>query len=100
MREEEGKLLDWVEQEAARRKRREARDRARALPKFELGRATGHGRRRAVRRREARVSGGGRVARKPVPRRCPRYVSESAYTEEIQAGTRWATHRRDADWPS
>ena len=35
-REEEQKLLDWVEQEAARRKRREARDRARALPKFEL----------------------------------------------------------------
>ena len=30
------KLLDWVEQEAERRKRREARDLARALPKFEL----------------------------------------------------------------
>ena len=36
VREEEQKLLDWVEQEAERRKRREARDRARALPKFEL----------------------------------------------------------------
>jgi hypothetical protein len=37
LKEEEQKLLDWVEQEAARRKRREARDRAHALPKFELG---------------------------------------------------------------
>ena len=33
---EEQKLLDWVEEEAARRKRREALDRARALPRFEL----------------------------------------------------------------
>ena len=37
LKEEEQKLLDWVEQEAARRKRREARERALALPKFELG---------------------------------------------------------------
>ena len=36
LKEEEAKLLDWVEEEAARRKRREALDRARALPKFEL----------------------------------------------------------------
>ncbi|MGH9202438.1 MAG: TolB family protein, partial [Vicinamibacterales bacterium] len=36
VREEEQKLLSWVAQEAERRKRREARDRARALPKFEL----------------------------------------------------------------
>src|SRR5689334_2789314 len=37
IKEEEAKLLDWVEQEAARRKRREELDRGRALPKFELG---------------------------------------------------------------
>src|SRR5688572_23894513 len=36
LKDEEAKLLDWVEEEAARRKRRESLDRARALPKFEL----------------------------------------------------------------
>src|SRR6185295_19609497 len=37
IKEEEPKLIDWVEQEAARRKRREELDKSRALPKFELG---------------------------------------------------------------
>src|SRR6478609_596982 len=36
LKEEEPKILDWVEQEAARRKRREDLDKARALPKFEI----------------------------------------------------------------
>ena len=39
VKEEETKILNWVEQEAARRKRREDQDKARALPKFEIGRA-------------------------------------------------------------
>ncbi|HEX8028619.1 MAG TPA: hypothetical protein VF491_09165, partial [Vicinamibacterales bacterium] len=36
IKEEEVKILDWVEQEAARRKRREDLDKTRALPKFEI----------------------------------------------------------------
>ena len=84
LREEEGKLLDWVEQETARRKRREARDRARALPKFELAE------RQAV--VDAALSADEKhvylvVADRSQARsaQVPRYVSESAYTEEIPA---------------
>ncbi len=84
MRQEERELLDWVEQEAARRKRREARDQARALPKFELGE------RQAV--VDAVLSGDESfvflvVADRAQARNAqvPRYVSESAYTEEIPA---------------
>jgi len=83
LREEEQKLLDWVEQEAARRKRREARDRARALPKFELAE-----RQSIV---DAALAGDDThvflvVGERGQPRtaQVPRYVSESAYTEEIQ----------------
>jgi len=36
LKEEEPRILDWIEQEAARRKRREELDKSRALPKFEL----------------------------------------------------------------
>ncbi len=84
MRQEERELLDWVEQEAARRKRRETRDQARALPKFELGE------RQAV--VDAVLSGDETfvflvVADRAQARNAqvPRYVSESAYTEEIPA---------------
>jgi dipeptidyl aminopeptidase/acylaminoacyl peptidase len=84
MRDEEKQLLDWVEQEAARRQRREARDQARALPKFELAE------RQAV--VDAVLSGDETfvfmiVAERPQARNAqvPRYVSESAYTEEIPA---------------
>ncbi len=84
MREEEGKLLHWVEQEAARRKRREARDRARALPKFELAE------RQAV--VDAALSADEKhvylvVADRSQARtaQVPRYVSESGYTEEISS---------------
>ena len=35
LRREEAQILDWVEQERARRQRREARDAERALPRFE-----------------------------------------------------------------
>lgn len=81
-RDEEQKLLDWVEEEAARRKRREARDRARALPKFELAE-----RQSVV---DAALSADDTHALLVVADRAqsrtaqvPRYVSESAYTEEI-----------------
>ena len=84
MRAEEGKLLQWVEQEAARRKRREARDRARALPKFELAE------RQAV--VDAALSADEKHAYLVVADRSqartaqvPRYVSESGYTEEISS---------------
>jgi dipeptidyl aminopeptidase/acylaminoacyl peptidase len=87
LKSEEASLLDWVEQEAARRKRREARDRARALPKFELGE-----RQTIV---DAALSGDDTHAFLLVADRAqaraaqvPRYVSESAYTEEINARTK------------
>jgi dipeptidyl aminopeptidase/acylaminoacyl peptidase len=87
IKEEEGKLLDWVEEEAARRKRREALDRSRALPKFELAE-----RQTIV---DAALSGDGRFAFLLMNERgqsrasqVPRYVSESAFTEEINARTK------------
>jgi dipeptidyl aminopeptidase/acylaminoacyl peptidase len=86
LKEEEQKLIDWVEQEAARRKRREARDRARALPRFELGE------RQSI--ADAAVFGDDAyallvVADRPQARsaQVPRFVSESSYTEEINART-------------
>ncbi len=87
LKEEEAKLLDWVEEEAARRKRRDALDRARALPKFELAE------RQTI--ADAAVSGDGKVAFLVMNERAqsrasqvPRYVSESAFTEEINARTK------------
>ena len=87
LKEEEAKLLDWVEEEAARRKRREALDRARALPKFELAE------RQTI--ADAAVSADGTYAFLVVNERAqsrasqvPRYVSESAFTEEINARTK------------
>jgi dipeptidyl aminopeptidase/acylaminoacyl peptidase len=87
LKEEEQKLLDWVAQEAERRKRREARLEARALPKFEL-----------VERQsvvDAALSGDGAHAFLIVSERAqarasqvPRWVSESAYVEEISARTK------------
>jgi len=81
-KEEEQRLLDWVEQEAERRKRREARDRARALPKFEIGE------RQTI--SDAALSSDDTYAFLVVTDRAqartaqvPRFVSESAYTEEI-----------------
>lgn len=86
IREEEPKLLDWVEQEAARRKRREALDQARALPKFELTERQNIA--------DAAVSGDGKFVflvvndrAQPRTAQVPRFVSESSYTEEIQART-------------
>ena len=87
LKEEEQKLLDWVEQEAARRKRREARERALALPKFELGERQSvadaalladdtHVLLMVADRAQARTA------------QVPRFVSESAYTEEISARTK------------
>jgi dipeptidyl aminopeptidase/acylaminoacyl peptidase len=87
VREEERQLLDWVEREAERRKRREARERARALPKFELAE------RQTV--SDAALSGDEQYAFLVVTERgqartaqVPRYVSESSYTEEIAARTK------------
>ena len=83
VRDEERQLLQWVEEEAARRKRREARDRARALPRFELAE------RQAV--VDGVLSGDDTHAYLIVADRAParvaavpRFVSESAYTEDIQ----------------
>ena len=87
LKEEEAKLLDWVEEEAARRKRREHLDRARALPKFELAE------RQTI--ADAAVSGDGKFAflvmferAQPRASQVPRFVSESAFTEEISARTK------------
>ncbi len=86
IKEEETKILDWVEQEAARRKRREELDRARALPRFELAE-----RQTVI---DAALTGDGKFALLLVNDRAqsrtaqvPRFVSESSFTEEIQART-------------
>lgn len=87
LKEEEQKLLHWVEAETARRKRRESWDRARALPRFELGE------RQTI--ADAALSGDGKFAYLVVNDRAlsraaqvPRFVSESAFTEEINARTK------------
>lgn len=87
LKEEEQKLLDWVQQEAERRKRRDARDEARALPKFELAE------RQSV--ADAALSGNGAYAFLMVSEgaqsrasQVPRWVSESAYVEEIDTRTK------------
>ena len=84
VKEEEQKILDWVEQEAARRKRREQRDAARQLPKFEIGE------RQVV--ADAALSADETYAylminerAQPRASQVPRYVSESSYTEQINA---------------
>jgi dipeptidyl aminopeptidase/acylaminoacyl peptidase len=84
LKEEEQKLIDWVEQEAARRKRREARDAARQLPKFELSE------RQSVTDAALSADEGFAylvVSERAQPRasQVPRYVSESSYTESINA---------------
>ena len=82
LKEEQVKLLDWVEEEAARRKRREALDRARALPKFELADRQGIS--------DAAVSADGKFAflvvddgAQPRSAEVPRWVNETGYTEMI-----------------
>jgi dipeptidyl aminopeptidase/acylaminoacyl peptidase len=86
-REEEQKLLDWVEQEAERRKRREERDRARAVPKFELAeRQTVTDAAFSADEVHAYLVVNERAQARTV--QVPRYVSESAYTEEVQARTK------------
>ena len=87
LKDEEAKLLDWVEEEAARRKRREALDRARALPKFELAD------RQTI--ADAAVSGDGKFVFLVMQERgqsrasqVPRFVSESGFTEDINARTK------------
>ena len=87
IKEEESKILDWVEEEAARRKRREALDRSRALPKFELAD------RQTI--ADAALSGDGTFAFLVMSERAqsrasqvPRFVSESAFTEDINARTK------------
>lgn len=84
LKEEERALIDWVREEAERRRRREARDRERALPRLELGE-----RQSVV---DAVLSADRRyvylmVNERAQPRvaEVPRFVSESSYTEEIAA---------------
>jgi dipeptidyl aminopeptidase/acylaminoacyl peptidase len=86
IKEEEVKLLDWVEEEAARRRRRQELDKSRALPKFEIGERQNIA--------DAAVSADGKFAYLVVNDRAqsrtaqvPRYVSESSFTEEIQTRT-------------
>ncbi len=87
VKEEDQKLLTWVEQESARRKRREALDRSRALPHFDLT-----DRQTVV---DGALSADGKYAYLMVNDRAqartaqvPRFVSESAYTEEIASRTK------------
>ncbi len=87
LRKEEADLLQWVEDEKARRKRREARDEARALPRFELAE------RQSI--SDAALSADGVYAYLVVTERAqarasdvPRYVSETAFTEDIPARTK------------
>ena len=87
IKEEDKKLLNWVDQEAGRRKRREALDRSRALPHFDLTD------RQTI--ADAALSGDGKHALLVVSDRAqartaqvPRFVSESGYTEEIAARTK------------
>ncbi len=82
LRQEERDVLDWVAQEKARRERREARAAQRALPRFELAE------RQSV--ADAAISDSGDHAYLVVVERAqartadvPRFVSESAYTEDI-----------------
>jgi dipeptidyl aminopeptidase/acylaminoacyl peptidase len=84
VKKEEQSLVDWVQQETARRKRREARERERSLPRFELAE------RQFI--ADAALSADDAfayllVGERPQARtaQVPRYVSESAYTEEISA---------------
>jgi dipeptidyl aminopeptidase/acylaminoacyl peptidase len=86
LRREEADLLDWVEQERARRERRETRTARRALPRFELAE------RQSV--SDAAMSASGDIAYLMVSERAqsrsvnvPRFVSESGYTEDITART-------------
>ncbi len=86
-RKEEQQLIDWVEQAAARRARQEARDRALAPLRVEL----------AERQRIVDAVLGADDAclwlavsdgtAQPRTAQVPRYVSESSYTEEINART-------------
>jgi dipeptidyl aminopeptidase/acylaminoacyl peptidase len=87
LKTEQQQLLDWVEQEAERRKRREARDRSAALPRFELA------------ERETVTEGALLadetyayllVSERAQPRATdvPRFVSESGYTESVAMPTR------------
>ncbi len=87
LQEEELKLLDWVEEQAARRKRLEELDRGRALPKFELAE------RQTI--ADSAVSGDGKFAYLVTNDRAqsrasivPRYVSDTAFTEDINARTK------------
>ncbi|MGE0815760.1 MAG: prolyl oligopeptidase family serine peptidase [Vicinamibacterales bacterium] len=87
LRAEQADLLTWVEAEKARRQRREARDLARALPKFELAE------RQSV--TDAALSADGRHAYLMVTERAknrqadvPLYVTESAYTETTSPRTK------------
>lgn len=86
LREEEARLLEWVQEERGRRERREARTAARALPRFVLGE------RQSV--MDAAVSGDGSHAFLLVSDRAqgrvadvPRFVAESAYSEMITTRT-------------
>ena len=86
VRDEEARLLEWVEAERGRRERREARVAARALPRFVLAE-----RQTVI---DAAVSGDGRHAYLVVAERAegrvadvPRYVAESAYSEMIETRT-------------
>ncbi len=86
LRREEAELLQWVEEEKARRQRREARDEARALPRFELAE------RQSI--SDAALSADGVYAYLTVTERAqnriaevPRYVAETAYPEMLQPRT-------------
>lgn len=87
VKQEERELLQWVEEEAARRQRREERDRANRPPRFEIAE-----RETVI---DAALSSGETFVFLVVAERAqsrntevPRYVSESAYAEEIPSRTK------------
>lgn len=87
VKKEESELIDWVEQERARRERREERERAHAIPRFELAE------RQYI--NDAALSADETFVYLLVGERAqsrntevPRFVSESAYTEEIDSRTK------------
>lgn len=87
VKKEERELIQWTAQEAERRQRREARERAGRPPRFELAE-----RESVV---DAALSAGESFAFLVVSERAqsrtaqvPRFVSESAYTEEIPTRTK------------
>ncbi len=83
VRDEEEKLIDFIEKQKAEKKRREEEQKKNRLPSFELQDRQSRDGSDAVARRHARLRP---VAERPVGAKntiVPNYVTESGYTEDI-----------------